>query len=463
MKKNLLSLLSLFFLLSASAQKYNKEKLTTADYQRAVGFLGFNANPLIDRTDVRPNWLTNGNFWYQVSEQGKKEFVLIDPSKAKKKTAASLAELVDKDDAAETMSRRGNASNEVVSPDGKKAVFIRDWNLWMRDLDNKKETQLTKDGTENFGYATDNAGWRKSTRPIVLWSPDSKKIATFQQDQRHVSDMYLVTTNVGAPKLQQWKYPLPEDKDIIRIHRVIIDVNGPKIVRLQMPPDPRRGTLCDDIACSGSFDDNEWSEDASQLAFVSTSRDHKEAKLRIANANTGEVKDVLEEQVATQYESGQGKVNWRFMPGSKEVIWYSEKDDWGHLYLYDLVTGKVKNQITKGTYVVTKLLKVDEKNRVLYFEANGREKDHDPYFSHFYRVDFNGKNLVLLTPEDGNHNLTRWKIFRRQLFKTRSAGSSGSAKYERQVIGYLRNCRCKQAFCHWLEGASAHYGKIGGW
>jgi dipeptidyl-peptidase-4 len=136
----------------------------------------------------------------------------------------------------------------------------------MRYLDSGEEKQLTTDGIENYGYATDNAGWRQSERPIVLWSPDSKKIATFQQDQRHVSDMHLVTTNVGAPTLKSWKYPLPEDEKIIQIERVIIEVDNGKMVRLDMPSDDRRGTLCDDISCtgllmtiSGSTMANNWS------------------------------------------------------------------------------------------------------------------------------------------------------------------------------------------------------------
>ncbi len=138
--------------------------------------------------------------------------------------------------------------------------------------------------------------------------------------------MYLVSTNVGAPKLEAWKYPLPVDKDIIRIHRVIIEVDNQKVIRLNIPPDARRGTLCDDISCSGSFDDNEWNADATKLAFVSTSRDHKEEKMRIADAATGEVKEIFEEKVATQYESGQGSINWHFLAASNEIIWYSERD-----------------------------------------------------------------------------------------------------------------------------------------
>jgi dienelactone hydrolase len=299
----------------------------------------------------------------------------------------------------------GPDRNAVASPDGKAAVFIKDWNLWVRVFATGDEKQLTTDGTENFGYATDNAGWRKSDRPIVIWSPDSKKVATYRQDQRHVSDMYLVSTNVGAPKLQAWKYPLPQDKEIIKIHRVIINVETGAMIKLKVPPDDRRGTLCDDISCSGAFDDNEWSPDSRMLAFVSSTRDHKNAKFRIADAATGSVRDVFEETVATQYESGQGRINWRYLPGTNEAIWYSERDDWGHLYLYDLTTAQVKNQITKGDFVVTRMVRVDEAARVIYFEANGREPGRDPYFSHLYRVNFDGSGLKLLTPEEANHQI----------------------------------------------------------
>ncbi|MEO6405428.1 MAG: DPP IV N-terminal domain-containing protein [Ferruginibacter sp.] len=393
---------------AASSQNMDKKVLTTANYQQAVNALGMNTNKIVYRSNVSPMWLADGRLWYSVNVPAGKEFVLINPADGSRKTGADKKSILPDSTSAMEQSAAGrrNFSNAVSSPDGKKAVFIKEWNLWVRDIATKKETQLTTDGVKDFGYATDNAGWKKSDRPVVLWSPDSKKIATFQQDQRNVSDMYLVTTNVGTPKLEAWKYPLPVDKDIIRIHRLVIEVDNAKIIRFKMPADPRRGTLCDDISCSGSFDDNEWSADAGKLAFVSSSRDHKEAKFRIADATTGEVKDIFEEKVATQFESGQGSVNWHYLSASNEIIWYSERDDWGHLYLYDATTGKLKNQISKGNFVITRLLKTDEKNRVLYFDANGREANEDPYFSHFYRIDFSGKNLQLLTPENGNHNIS---------------------------------------------------------
>ncbi len=404
--KNPIPLLSLILLLSFAAAA-QPPALTGADYDRAARALIFNTMPLVDRSFGQANWLPDGRFWYQVAVGGKPEFVLIDPRDGSRKNGTDLAVLgIQQPAAGGTGGRRRPAGDGVRSPDGSKEAFIRDWNLWVRHIGSGKETQLTTDGVKDFGYATDNAGWTHSDRAILLWSPDSKKIATFQQDQRHLKDMYLVTTNVGAPKLESWKYPLPEDKQIAMIHRVIIEVETPKVIRLKMEADAHRSTLCDDISCSGSFDDNEWNADASKLMFVSSSRDHKSATARIADAATGDVRTVFEEKVDTQYESGQGAVNWRYLPDSNEFIWYSERDDWGHLYLYDLTTGKLKDQITKGNFVVTRLAKVDEKARRIFFNANGREPGRDPYFSHLYSINFDGSGLKLLTPEDGNHQVS---------------------------------------------------------
>ncbi|WP_082915339.1 S9 family peptidase [Arachidicoccus ginsenosidimutans] len=292
----------------------------------------------------------------------------------------------------------------VASPDGKYEAFIKDDNLWVKEIATGNEIQLTTDGEKNFGYATDNAGWKHSNRPILRWSPDSKKIATFKQDQRNVGDMYLVTTNVGHPHLESWKYALPGDSVIAMIHRVIIDVDAKKVIPLKVAPDPHRATLSDDVASSGTFDDVDWSPDGKQLAFVSTSRDHKIEKFRIANTETGDVREVFTETVPTQYESGWGTINWKYLPATNEIIWFSERDNWGHLYLYDAKTGKLKNQITKGNWLVSQILKVDEKKREIYFIANGLETKN-PYFGQFCKINFNGKGFKVLTPEVGNHNV----------------------------------------------------------
>jgi len=402
--------------LAAGAQ--SSRVVTTEDYTRAESMLSYNTEPLIDRATVQPNWLSGSLFWYRVLTPGGSEFVLVDAGKKSKTSFPDRAALA-KGIATATgkpfevsqlgEGRRGRGGrgggSEVPSPDGKRVAFLRDWNLWVKDASTGQETQLTTDGVKDFGYATDNAGWKTGDGPILRWSADGKKIATFKDDQRHVSEMYLVTTNVGKPTLHAWKYPLPGDSVIPMIQRVIIDVDAKKIVVLNVPPDAHRATLSDDIASSGTFDDVDWTEDDAQLAFVSTSRDHKHEKFRIADAATGAVREVFQEDVATQFESGRGTIDWRYLAKSNEIIWYSERDNWGHLYLYDATTGKLKNQITQGEWLVSRLVKVDEKKREIYFMAAGREPGC-PYFNHFYKVGFDGKKLQLLTPEEGNHAVT---------------------------------------------------------
>jgi len=291
----------------------------------------------------------------------------------------------------------------VLSPDGTRATFIRDHNLWVRNVATGEARPLTRDGVLDYGYATDNAGWRKSDRPIVLWSPDSKKIATFQQDQRGVGEMYLTDTRVGHPNLAAWKYPLPGDSVVSMIERVVIDVDHGTVVRLQMRPDQHRSSLCDDVVCGGRWGDVQWSPDSSSLMFLSTSRDHKREWLRQTDVETGEVREVLYEEVDTFFESGNGAVNWKYLPGSDEFIWFSERSDWGHLYLHDLATGEMKHPITSGEGNVARVLRVDEENRLLYFLGVGMEAGRDPYFMHLYRIGFDGEGLTLLTPEDANH------------------------------------------------------------
>lgn len=394
MNRYWLSVVACTLAIGANAQ----QKIVTAkDYQHAENFMGYNTEKYIDNAGIRPVWIDNNQFWYNVKNQNGEQTFIVDAQK-KTKTLTNAYK-------SSTATPRRAGGLEVISPDGKKAILIKDYNLYVKDLASSQLTRLTNDGVKDYGYATDNAGWSHSDAPILRWSPDSRKIATFQQDQRKSKDMYLVTTNVGAPNLAAWKYPLPGDKEIPTIRRVVIDVENPRVISFNIPADPHRATLSDDISSSGTFDDIDWKADGSEVAFVSTSRDHKNEKFRIADANTGKVREIFEETVKTQYESGRGTINWRYLPASKEIIWYSERDNWGHLYLYNATNGKVKNQITKGEWLVSRLLKVDEKTRTLYFIGNGKEKGN-PYFGYFYKVGFDGKNLTRLTPEEGNHTVS---------------------------------------------------------
>ncbi len=423
--------------------------VTAADYARAEGRLGRALNSLVLRGAPRPTWVDSSRFWYRNQTADGAEFILVTPATRSRATAFDHARLATAlGQAADTTisardlplssvaagpgaltltfdlgsrrfscdsggmtchadpsSARPAGPNTVVAPDGKQAAFIRAANLWVRNLGTGEEKQLTTDGQPEFGYATDNAGWTKSDNPVLVWSPDSKKIATFQHDSRGVGMMYLVSTAVGHPRLEAWKYPLPGDSAIFMISRVIIDVESARVTRLAMPPDPHRSTICDHVYCNGTWADVEWYPDSRMVAFVSSSRDHKDAVLRVADAATGTVREVMREHSATQFESGFGRVNWHILPATNEAIWFSERDDWGNLYLYDLTTGQLKQQITHGPGPVLELLRIDEKTRTLYFTATGKEPGQDPYFRHFYRIGLDGRNQQSLTPENGDHSV----------------------------------------------------------
>ena len=429
----------------APAIHAQQRTLTTADYDRAVKMLAPNLNPLVNGGSVRATWLSGDRFYYQNTTPTGAEWLIVDPAK---KTSTPLFKAPE---VAEALTKAGagtidprnipaqraelsadgkhvvldigrrrwscdvgggtcNAVNDTtprpgpfgpppgMSPDGKKVAFIRDWNLWVRDVATGQEKQLTTDGTENFGYATDNAGWVHSDRPIVLWSPDSKKIATQQQDDRHVGDMYLIDTRVGHSHLEHWKGAYPGDSVISMISRVVIDVDNAKVIRLQDAPAYHRAMLGDNI----NMADLIWSPDGSQLAYVNTSRDHKHETVKLADANTGAVHTLFEESSPTQFESIAG---WRIIWPAHQIIWSSERDNWAQLYLYDLNTGKLINKITTGEGPVTQIAHVDEKGRSLIVGALGRNPSEDPYFRHYYRVGLDGKGWKELTPESGDHTI----------------------------------------------------------
>ena len=442
-------------LLMAGTGTAMAQAVTTADYARAASMLGDRTGPLVDHAVSGAQWLDDGSLVYREQADGKVRVLRFDPATGKSTPAFDAQALAAAMNAAAggkgrpvqadklpplRISRNADGSLALSgmaggfrcdaagcqavpkaktaagdepgapSPDGTREAFIRGWNLWVRDVASGKETQLTFDGQPDYGYATDNAGWKHTDNAIVVWSPDGRKIATFQQDQRKTSTMTLVGTNVGAPKVEQWKYPFAGDKDVTLIERVVIDLSGatPKTVRLQMPADQHRSTCSDDIACDDGWEDVQWAQDGRTLAFVSTDRGHKSATLRVADAATGKVRDVYTETVATQYQSAPAlsSVNWRYLPQSNEFLWFSQKSNWGHLYLHDLATGKEKRQLTRGEWNVTEIRHLDRATRTLWVTGVGREAGRDPYFVHYYKLGLDGGDVQLLTPEDANHAIT---------------------------------------------------------
>jgi dipeptidyl aminopeptidase/acylaminoacyl peptidase len=452
------ALLALIVLSLPGAAQDAPRQLTAGDYARSERFLGRHTSPLVYGASVNPRWLADGRFWYRNTIPGGAEFVLVDPSARTRKRAfdhTRLAEALNavqgpapadrtfseldlpvrdltftgeplRDEVISLLLNDGSRYVCVVtsylcesagaapnggaspgraspgaSPDGSMVAFIRDHDLWVRDVETGLETRLTTDGEEDFGYATNNAGWTRSDRPVLKWSPDSRKIATFQHDSRGVGMMYLVNTKVGHPELSAWRYPLPVDSVIFRISRIVIDLDRPaadRVVRFDMPPDQHRSTCSDHVVCGGTFGDVEWAADSESLVFVSSSRDHKRAQVRLADVSTGEVTDLFEEVQQTFFESN----GWRFLSESNEILWFSQRANWGHLYLYDSETGALKNQVTSGDWNVLDILEVDERARVLTARGSEREPG-DPYFHYFYQIGLDDGVVTLLTPDSANH------------------------------------------------------------
>ena len=444
--------------ISLSLQAQTGRIYTSDDYSRAANQLNAGTFALVDHAIRHATFISNDRFWYLDSENGLPTLMVADATRRTRSAAydqirmaaalhaAGLEEtdakrirpeefdLLDDDRSAritisgiryrcalgaayrcsvELAGPAGtpkpslkDASLADFSPDGKRAVFLRDWNLWVREIATGTEKQLTRDGVKDYGYATDNAGWIHSEHAIVVWSPDSKKLATFQQDQRKTGEMYTVSSRIGHPQLETWKYPLVGDKDVTMIERVIIDVDAAKVTRLKMPPDQHRSTLCDNLVCEAGWEDVQWAADGKTLAFVSTSRDHKMETVRKADAATGAVRDVFSETVPTFFESGYGHVNWRYLSKRNEILWFSQRENWGNLYLYDAGTGKLKHAVTQGDWNVDEVLHVDQETGEMILTGTGREPSEDPYYRRVYSANLDGNHLKLLTAEDADHVAT---------------------------------------------------------
>lgn len=445
-----------------------RRQLTADDYARAERFLAPTTTPLVSGVAGRPTWLPDGRFWYRTTTAEGGAYVLVDPARRTRQPLLDAARLaaalgtatgrpvdarrlqaqafeVAPDARAALLSAGGRrlrcdlqsyvcaadttrtagtgtvatgtaagargSADASVSPDGRWAAYIRDHNLWAHELATGRDVPLTTDGVPDFGYATDNAGWTHSDAPVLTWSPDSRRIATFQQDERGVGTMHLVGTNPGLPRHEAWKYPLPGDSVVFRISRVVVNLDstaGPRVVRFQMPPDQHRSTVTDNVACdNNTVCDLQWFPDGSHVAFVSVSRDHKHAWVRVADARTGVVRTVLEETSPTQVgDASLGQHLWRVLPASNELVWWSQREGWLRLYLYDLATGRLKQRLTSGEGNVDEIVRVDERSRTLWFLASGKEPGRDPYLRHLYRVGLDGGRQTLLTPEDANHAVT---------------------------------------------------------
>lgn len=313
-----------------------------------------------------------------------------------------------------------------VSPDETYVLFGRNNNLYWMDMENyakakkdEKDTtivehQWTTDGVENYSYhqgnrGQDNAAIEKNKDKrkgvSVVWSPDSKKFAMTRNDARKVGDLWVINNTANPrPTLETYKYGMPGEKEQPQDHLLVFDF--PSKTQMEIPVEafqdqtisieraPRLLKNRDD-ELRPSF----WlAETADKLYFSRTSRDLKRVDICVADTKTGEVKVLIEERLNTYIElSALGLVN-----NGAELIHWSERDGWGHFYLYD-GEGKLKNQITAGPFHCNGIEGIDEQNRVLYFTANGREGGEDPYYVHLYRINFDGTGLKLLNKGNFDH------------------------------------------------------------
>lgn len=310
-----------------------------------------------------------------------------------------------------------------VSPDRKYVVFSKDFNLYYMDMENFEkarkneedstivEHQLTTEGTKDFGfgsgnsdpYATDKEK-KKRTGAYILWSPDSKGFAFIRSNTSKVKDLWVIDILANPrPKLETYKYHMPGESEAPVRHLYLFDMEGKKYREIKSAAfkDQELRILNEPYLkknMGDSITHNVWLGTADKFYVTRTSRDLKRVDLCVAPVAADTLKTLVEERLNTYVETRP----LQLINGGKEFIQWSERSGWAHLYLYD-ENGKLKNPITSGEYHVEEVVAVDPVQRVVYFTANAKEKGENPYYTHQYRVNFDGSGLKLLNAGDFNH------------------------------------------------------------
>jgi dipeptidyl aminopeptidase/acylaminoacyl peptidase len=273
---------------------------------------------------------------------------------------------------------------ERRSPDGAWTAFVKDGNAFVRDKDGK-ETQLTKDGK-------DDAAYRMLSR-----SPDSRALVAFRMEPGEHKDVYLIQSSPpegGRAVFRTRHYELPGDRfDSYELH--LFDPAGGKEIK------------CDVEKIDFGVPQPRWHHDGHTFTYQKTDRGHQRFRLIEVDAVTGTARNIIDEKsptfIWTAHTEGVNVPHVTWLKGDTEIIYASERDGWRHLYLIDAKDGKVKNQITKGDYVVRGVERIDEDKRQVWFRASGKNPGQDPYLNHYYRVNFDGSGLVALTEGNGDH------------------------------------------------------------
>lgn len=313
-----------------------------------------------------------------------------------------------------------------ISPDKKWVVFARHHNLFMMDWENYqkclkdpkdktiKEIQLTTDGVEGYSYARTQRGVsdqekeknKDKRQPVsIIWSRDSRKFAMIRSDVRQVKKLWVINSLAKPrPTLETYSYAMPGEEHIPQREILIFDIYERSRVKVKAERFKDQYLAIQRARRLASSRDDDYipslwlSETSDKLYFTRTSRDLHRVDVCVADTSTGEVKVLIEERMNT-YIDTQPLV---LIGNGREIVWWSERDGWGHYYLYD-GQGRLKRQLTFGPYSCRGIEGVDEKNRILYFTACGREEGEDPYYLHLYRVSLEGGPVKLLNPGNYNH------------------------------------------------------------
>jgi dipeptidyl aminopeptidase/acylaminoacyl peptidase len=279
------------------------------------------------------------------------------------------------------------SAESKASPDKKFEAFIRNYNVWVRSVESKEEYPLSWDGNEGNYYTFES----------LLWSPDSKKlVASRVRPGLHRKIQYIDSSPADQlqPKYFTLGYTKPGDP---------LDVEQPVLFNL----DNRKQISIDNSLFPNPFElsDFSWWKDSRAFTFEYNQRGHQAYRVIEVDGTTGQARAIINEECATFF-CYSGKKYRHDLDDGREMIWMSERDGWNHLYLYDGQTGQVKNQITKGEWVVRSVERVDEERRQVWFVGSGMYPGKDPYFLHLYRINFDGSGLEPFTEVDANHAIS---------------------------------------------------------
>lgn len=300
------------------------------------------------------------------------------------------------------------SKERLLSPDGKKVIFKRDYNLWLKDLLTGDEHPLTNDGEELYCYAEVGNGWGHDQGACfsglqARWSDDSKRIFTLQRDSRQVLTLPIVehVPKDGSvrPKVHYRPLPMQGDDHVPEYRLVAIEVKTGRVQAANYPQIPITRNSW------GFFSSNLgwWSADNKTAYFIDVERGYQTVRLVEFDTTNGETQILFEEKSKTHINlmlNGDDFPTFVPLPMTNELIWFSERSGWGHLYLYDLTTGEFKNPITMGEWVVRDVLAVDHRRRELFIQTAGRDLERDPYYRDLVRVNIDSGELTGLATGD---------------------------------------------------------------